>query len=413
MIRRNAFAQLTALAIILVTQTIYMIAAARLLGPEDFGRFSYLWALIQILLLGGDLGLHNTAIRKISGQISSSKVMSGTFLALKAYLSLVLLGIIWSLSFFLPETPEARLTLVFFGAGLALHSVDVAVNVLFQAHGKLYMGSLNLVILFTVQFVIGLFLMLNGVGLISVGIAYFVAACIALTCNFLFFCRIIYRPNLRLSSDWKSFARESLPVGLGTFFHNTSSRLGLTLLGILSIPVEAGMYGAASRICLSSGNVPIAIFSALLPAMAAHQEETEPVRRLFRKSLYWMILISIPLAVLIWSLARPFIVLIYGDEYMAAVSDLRILVWSLVPMFTGMAFSHVLLSQDRLVRRLPLVTGSAVLIHTVVLLILIPLKGSEGAAWGLIVNESVLMIGYVLAVWKYLGRDGEKPAGEL
>src|SRR5213596_1156498 len=66
MIIRNAAAQLTALAAVIVTQTAYSVAVARLLGVEDFGQFSFVFSITQILLTGCDLGLHNTAVRKIA-----------------------------------------------------------------------------------------------------------------------------------------------------------------------------------------------------------------------------------------------------------------------------------------------------------------------------------------------------------
>src|SRR2546426_749903 len=104
MIILNAGAQLIALGMVIVIQTVYSIAAARLLGVNDFGRFSFVFSITQILLIGCDLGLHNTAIRKIalflaqsheaeydsveSPHGDSATNLFGTFFSLKIIVSL-------------------------------------------------------------------------------------------------------------------------------------------------------------------------------------------------------------------------------------------------------------------------------------------------------------------------------------
>ena len=87
MIAFNIVSQLTALGAVLVLQTVYMIVVARVLGPEGFGHFSFVWSLVQILVVAGDLGLHNTAIRRISGRVEDSLQLSSTFFWLKGALT--------------------------------------------------------------------------------------------------------------------------------------------------------------------------------------------------------------------------------------------------------------------------------------------------------------------------------------
>jgi len=73
-----------------------------------------------------------------------------------------------------------------------------------------------------------------------------------------------------------------------------------------------------------------------------------------------------------------------------------------------MAFSHVILSQRRLVKRLPWITGGALVVNLVACTILIPQFGSIGAAWALIATELTLAIGYVIATVGFLKRK-KKP----
>src|ERR1700756_110506 len=104
----NATAQLIALGAVVLLQTAYSVAVARLLGVEDFGTFSFVFSIIQILLIGGDFGLHNTAVRKIAPRVVAGRNAAAadvfqTFFFVKIILSSALVGCAGVLSILLPE----------------------------------------------------------------------------------------------------------------------------------------------------------------------------------------------------------------------------------------------------------------------------------------------------------------------
>src|SRR5690606_5431601 len=230
MIAWNALAQMLALGSVLLLQTGYLIVVARYLGPEDFGRFSFIFSIIQMLLIGGDLGLHNAALREISSQRDDSHLISGLFFRLKLILTVLLLMGVFGLAMILPETYEARVALAILGIGMFLHSLNLALNIVFQAHGKLYWASLNIFAVFLVQTIVGIILLLMGGRLIAVASAYLVATGVGLVTNFLLFERAIHPARLHGKGNWRNFVRKSWPVGLGTLFHTVSGRIGITLL---------------------------------------------------------------------------------------------------------------------------------------------------------------------------------------
>src|SRR5206468_583258 len=91
----NAAAQLIALGAVILVQTAYSVAVARLLGVEDFGAFSFFFSITQILLIGCDFGLHNTAVRKIAlrlaeGHPAAARETFGVFFSLKIVFSAAL-----------------------------------------------------------------------------------------------------------------------------------------------------------------------------------------------------------------------------------------------------------------------------------------------------------------------------------
>lgn len=399
MIVLNAAAQVGALAATLLIQTVYLIVVARVLGPEDFGRFSFAWSVVQVLLIGGDFGLHNTALRMIASRRERSREVCDLLIGLKLMVAVLVVLVMAALAAFRPAAGGGTVVLLVFGAGAALQSVSVGLNVGFQAHGRLYFASLNILLLFAVQAAFGLTLLWAGGGLTSVALAYG-ASCAATTLlNLVLFTRVVHGVRPRITG-WMRFVRDSWAVGLTTFLNSLSARLAVLLLTFLIGPFAVGIYSAAARLPQSLVNLPQGILSAVLPALAATRVGTSTFRHLFRRSLFLMLALSVPLSVMLVAGAPWLVRIIYGAEYLDAVAVLRILGWVLIPMFVGMAFSHLMLSQERLVSRLPWTAAAGLAAHLGLGLWLIPGGGSRGAAWAVLIAECVLAGAYVLAVWR-------------
>ena len=128
MIAINALSQTAALGIGLVVQTVYIVLVARFLPIPEFGQFSLVFAISQILFLGGDLGIHNTALRRIAVDRHRSLETFQRFLFLKIILAVIILvtaGIIASV--FLSQRGPVRSTPVN-SATISLTRVNAALS---------------------------------------------------------------------------------------------------------------------------------------------------------------------------------------------------------------------------------------------------------------------------------------------
>jgi O-antigen/teichoic acid export membrane protein len=401
----NAAAQVTALGLSLVVQTAYLILAARILGVDDFGRFSFVFSITQILLVGGDLGLHNTGLRKISAEPNRSRQIFPLFFSLKAMVSLGLFVIVAGIALLLRENWETRQCLLLLGTGMFFHSTALSLGIGYQAHGRLYLASLNSFLLILLQFVIGTTGLWLGGRLVWLGTAYLGAASVGLFINWLVFRKRIHEVKLVFPVGGMKFFVESLPVGLGNFFESAALRISYTLLAYLAGSYETGVYAAAARITGSLRNLPVGIFGAVLPVMASFQTSPNRVRSLFQRSFWAMLAMVIPVAFVLFWWSDFLISLLYGPSYMPASGLLRLLAVGLIPLFVGMSFSHVMLSQSRLLRRFPVVTGLALLFNILLNLILIPAYGSTGAAVTALLTEALMAILFALAVRHFLQRS--------
>jgi O-antigen/teichoic acid export membrane protein len=402
MIAFNAIMQLGAFGGVLLFQTLYMILVARILGPEDFGRFSFAWGVIHIVLIGGNLGLGNTALRKISADREGSAEISQIYFWLRGILALILFLPVLMIAYFVPETPQTRGMLVVFGGGMLFHALSMAMNVVFQAHGKLYLGSINVFVVFGGHAIIGMLILSLGGHLIALSTAYLAASIIGFLLNLRVFNRTIHGFRIKRQEGWGEFVKQSIPVGLGSLFQSISGRIPIALLILLAGPLETGIFSAAGRIPMVLHNVPQALLAAVIPVMAAHQQKSILVQKLFNKTFLIMVGLALPLSIGFFIFARPLILLLYGGEYTASIVNLRILTWSILPMFVAIAFAHVVLSQDHLVKRVPWVTGVTLAVGIFANLILIPRLGDQGAAYSVLVTQVVAAIGYAFAAKGFL-----------
>ena len=412
MIAYNAAAQLAGLFSTALLQAFFGIVAARFLGVEDFGRFAFVWAITQILVAIGDLGLHNTAIRRISSEPGQSLGLFSGFYSLKLLLSSILLGVMLLLSLLIGDSGEMRWALLLFGLGTVSHSTNLSLNIAFQAHGKLYLGSLNGVVIAALQCVLGIGLLLSGGKLVSLGLAYALATSLALVANYRTFERWVHRVELGGTSYWRGMIRESLPVGLGSLFYTTSSKVPITLLPFLAGNFQTGLFSAAFRVSSVLSNIPVAILSAVLPVMASLQGDRKRVGSLLAKSSLWMAASSLILTLLLLRFSTELVVFLFGQDYSSSAEILAILAWSLPPIFVGMAFSNVILSQRELIRFFPLVRGVTALVAVVASLLLISTLESYGAALARLISETVLAVLCIVASARFLltdSRSTEEP----
>ena len=71
------------------------IYAARLLGPDDFGRYTYAASLSALALIGMDLGLNTLFVRDGARDRSRIPAYAGTLLVVKLCLACLVLSAIW------------------------------------------------------------------------------------------------------------------------------------------------------------------------------------------------------------------------------------------------------------------------------------------------------------------------------
>jgi O-antigen/teichoic acid export membrane protein len=192
-------------------------------------------------------------------------------------------------------------------------------------------------------------------------------------------------PSFHLSfpriSILASLFRQSWPLLLANLSVILYMKLDQIMLKLMVGDTEAGLYFAALRLSELWYFVPMIVCSSVLPALLKMREidiekYTERLQLLYDGLYYFALTVAATTTLF----AEPMIFLFLGEAYRSAIPVLQIHIWSLIPVFLGVASSQWLLAEKY--QALSLVrTLIGLLVNLGLNLQLIPLYGALGAAF--------------------------------
>lgn len=195
-------------------------------------------------------------------------------------------------------------------------------------------------------------------------------------------------PSLR--RDIRNYARQGYLANIVGFL---GYRLDIFLVGAFLPAREVGFYVAAVAVAERLWLPSQAIASVLLPQLTAsspgtRQRETERAGRV-------TLTITLVAGCVVWIGASPIIELLYSSSFLPAVGSLRWLLPGIVTMALARMFSARIAAEGA-VKTNSRVSGAALVVNVALNLILIPLRGIEGAAIASTISYTVDL---VLRAW--------------
>lgn len=185
----------------------------------------------------------------------------------------------------------------------------------------------------------------------------------------------------------RDLLQRAWPFALAGVLAALQMRVGVLLLEQLVGVVETGLYAAASRFIEVGRLAPQALFTALLPALAALTAQPQEMARLFRRVLIGVGLYASALAVLFTVLAELALRLVFGEAFVSATPTLVIGAWGLLAALPRAALTlyWYARSGEHLINKvlMGMLAGQIVLG-----LWLIPRHGAAGAALALTLVEA-------------------------
>lgn len=367
-----------------------VIAAARLLGPEGFGLYSFAFAVGSMLAVGSDLGLHLHLAREVAIGERSPSVSLGEAAAGKALASGVVFAVLVAASFLYPRPAHVRWLLVLAGAYLLAQSWCELWNHFFRGvHSLGQEATLN-----TLNTVLGTGL---GVAALAAGggahalFAVLFGTAIATNVVALLLVRrrgaTPARVSVRACLD---AMRRAFPTGIAILFTMVYFRIDLVFLERMRGDAEVGGYAAAYRLVESFLFIPAFFMAALYPALSgASRRSIAELKRLRRAGLHWMFLLSAALVLGLFVAAPWALWILYGDLYADAATVLRVLALALLFIFPNFVLTHLLVATGQQ-RWNALIAGVGVVVNVALNVPAIRRFGAVGAAATTVITEATL-----------------------
>ena len=165
----------------------------------------------------------------------------------------------------------------------------------------------------------------------------------SLCCSARAFTRYAWRQRV-----WKSQARASLAFGATLVGVLLLDRQALVWLAVLRDQTDAGWFSSVYNLVLALTNLPMVAAAVALPHMARlAQSDPAELRRLAAHLLRFTLVIAIVLAGALYILAEPLVLYLFGPEYAASVSVLRVIAFSAPPFFLTFVLIGILEAFDQ------------------------------------------------------------------
>jgi O-antigen/teichoic acid export membrane protein len=183
--------------------------------------------------------------------------------------------------------------------------------------------------------------------------------------------------------------KQAWPFGLVLVLWTVYFWVDSVMLSVMKGDEEVGLYNAAYRILVVLQLIPGAYWGAVFPLMSRlYMSSKASLLVILHKSLKYMLILALPIALGTTLLADRFVIQIFGADYEAAALGLQILTWTIVFQFLSASYVHLFNSVNRqMVVAFYLVF--TLLANVVLNAVLIPKYGLVGASIATVVTGAM------------------------
>ncbi len=392
-----------ALATVLALVSIGFIT--RYLGKEGFGDYATLLAFLSFFTAIADLGLYHISTREISRVGANEEKVIGNIFSLRLAASLFVVILSPVIIFFLPYPIIVKQGIFIVALSFLFSSSYQMLNGVFQknlAMDKVVLAELIGKFVQVGVIIVAVKLRLNLLWVISSLLCYMVVSFLIV----FFWSKKYIRFKLQFDlSYWKTFLKESLPMGAVAIITFLYFKMDTLMLSFMKSNADVGIYNAAYKVLENLTFFPAMVAGLIMPIMAKNifldRKEFEIVAN---KMFKFFLIIIIPLIIGVLFLSDGIIGIISGSGFSESANVLRILVFALAFIFFGQFFNTILIVGN-LQRKLMVVLSLAAVVNISLNYFLIPRFSYLASAWTSVITEFVVVLFTFLMVFmkiKYL-----------
>ena len=295
---------------------IWTILMARYLGVERYGIFGFATSFTAILVIIVDLGISTHIVRHIATDYDSAPKYLGNAIPLKVLFSIAC-TIITLIALIIMNVNELviKVTLLF-TLEMIIKSYVNLFNGSFQAfeEGK-YQGIGN-TILHLILLVFILIAIFTDLGLYGIAVSYILANAITFIYEYYMLTKHVTKPKYELDKEFcKKITLLSVPFAVTGLLYTIYYSIDIVMLTNMVGSYATGIYNATYKL-ISVLTLFYSVYTAVIfPVMSRYYKNDESLLLIsFEKSIKYLMLVIIPLAVATAFYSAEVMHLIYGQS---------------------------------------------------------------------------------------------------
>ena len=246
-------------------------------------------------------------------------------------------------------------------------------------------------------------------GLIGIAISYILANIIALTYIYYSIKKHITKPKLELDLKFcKKITILSIPFAIIGLLYPIYYSIDMVMLTNIAGSYESGIYNASYKLITVLTLFYSVYIIVIFPVMSKFFKNDKKLLLIsYEKSIKYLMLIMIPLAIATMFYSTDIIHLIYGRQYDDASSVLSILIWTVCLLFISGAGNTLLNASHKeiTVTKIYLI---AAIFNIILNLFMIPHFSYNGAAITTILSDVLIVIIQCYVIYKLGHRPNKK-----
>ncbi|MCS7200971.1 MAG: flippase, partial [Patescibacteria group bacterium] len=329
-----------------VLRAILVIYAFRVLGPSLQGSFSLAMNFILIFSFIPDFGLTAILIRElVKFPHDKRRILANAFMSVFLLILLSLLIIYLTRNIFIKDELALSLILIL-SIFLIFDTLREFLYAIFRSQERMEYQAFSHLLTNLILFILGIVLINLNPHPLSLAIAYTTASLIGLIFTiFLLRKEIFFNYYKFINYQFAlSLLNKSWPIGLANFLFLAITYMDSIIIGWFHPPKDVGLYNSVVKLIEFLYFFPAALAMSIFP-IASRQEKNLPetIRFGFRYSF----LISLPMFIGIFVLAKEIITFLFGSNYAEAYRGLQLIIFSLPLNFLLLILIDVLIALDK------------------------------------------------------------------
>ncbi len=354
---------------------------ARYLGPANYGLIDYAGAYTGFFAAVCTLGINNVLVKEFIDNTNEEGLVIGTTLGLRAISSVLSAVAIVAITFVLDaDEPTTKLVVSLASVGMIFQIVETF-NYWFQSRLESKVTAFATLTAYFVSSVYKVYLLIAGR---SVEYFVLVSSLDYLCLGIILLFQYKKRSKSKLRFSWqygKKLLAKSYHFIIASLMVSIYAQTDKLMLKHLIGQSENGYYATASALSTMWCFILSAVIDSVYPSiMEAAKVNNETLFRKRNVQLYAIVFYLSAFASLCFTvLARPIILILYGESYLPAAAPLRIITWYTAFSYLGVARNAWVVAKD-CQKYLFRIYAASALANVVLNYLLIPSFGASGAA---------------------------------